>query len=180
MGVRDRGPVNPSKHPKPYQREVKLTDGEVHKFTPDTDLSGLPAAPRPSLQKRIRFEITDEKGVKHIHTVEGPISRADLMKTMDALEMMELAPTDPRPAIDAGTFFGKVQALLETTFAAGDFSSSDVARELEEKYSQPVKLSTISTYLSRLADRQYIKREKFGNSWVYRRIYLKPAQVAER
>lgn len=136
-----------------------------------------------SLQKRVRFELTDEKGIKHIHVVEGPISREDLMKTMDALELMDLttmdshsAPTTP----NAGTFFGKVQTLLQTSFAAGDFSSSDVAREFEEKFGQPVKLSTISTYLARLADRQYIRREKFGNSWVYRRVYLKPTQVAER
>jgi penicillinase repressor len=172
--------VNASEHPKSYQRGVKLSDGGVHKFTPDTALSELQTPTRSNLQKRVRFELTDEKGIKHIHVVEGPISRADLMKTMDALEMMDLAPTDSHPSIDSGTFFGKVQTLLETTFAAGDFSSSDVAREFEEKYSQPVKLSTISTYLSRLADRQYIKREKFGNSWVYRRVYLKPAQVAER
>jgi Penicillinase repressor len=132
------------------------------------------------LQKRIRFELTDEKGVKHIHVVEGPISREDLMKTMDALELMDLATADSNATPDSGTFFGKVQTLLQTSFAAGDFSSSDVAREFEEKYGQPVKLSTISTYLSRLADRQYIRREKFGNSWVYRRVYLKPTQVAER
>jgi predicted transcriptional regulator len=69
---------------------------------------------------------------------------------------------------------------LETTFAAGDFSSSDVARELEDKYNQPVKLSTISTYLARLADKHYIRRERFGNSWVYRRVYLKTSQLAER
>ncbi len=133
------------------------------------------------MQKRIKFEFTDEKGTKHIHIVEGPVSRQDLMKTMDALEMMDLAPAESaHPTPDEGTFFGKVQTLLETTFSAGDFSSSDVAREFEEKYSQPVKLSTISTYLARLADRQYIKRERFGNSWVYRRVYLKQAQVAER
>lgn len=133
-----------------------------------------------SLQKRIKFEFTDERGTKHIHVVEGPISREDLMKTMDALEMMDLQPADSRPTPNEGTFFGKVQTLLETTFAAGDFSSSDVAREFEDKYAQPVKLSTISTYLARLADKQYIKRERFGNSWVYRRVYLKPTQIAER
>ncbi len=102
------------------------------------------------------------------------------MKTMDALELMDLTTADSNSTPDAGTFFGKVQTLLQTSFAAGDFSSSDVAREFEEKYGQQVKLSTISTYLSRLADRQYIRREKFGNSWVYRRVYLKPTQVAER
>lgn len=133
------------------------------------------------MQKRVRFEFTDERGTKHIHVVEGPtISREDLVRTMEALEMMDLEVAGSHPTPNEGTFFGKVQTLLETTFAAGDFSSSDVAREFEEKYAQPVKLSTISTYLARLADKQYIKRERFGNSWVYRRVYLKPAQVAER
>jgi hypothetical protein len=163
---------------------VKLTDREVHKFIPDTAKCQLPARARPegqSLQKRVKFEFTDDSGRKHIHIIEGPISREDLVKTMEALEMMDLEVTaNSRPAPNEGTFFGKVQVILETTFAAGDFSSSDVAREFEEKYGHPVKLSTISTYLSRLADKQYIKRERFGNSWVYRRVYLKPAQVAER
>jgi len=132
------------------------------------------------LQKRVKFEFTDDAGKRHIHIVEGPISREDLVKTMEALEMMDLEVAPSRPTPNEGTFFGKVQTLLETTFAAGDFSSSDVAREFEEKYGTPVKLSTVATYLARLADRQYIKRERFGNSWVYRRVYLKPAQVAER
>ena len=130
--------------------------------------------------RRVKFELEDERGRKTYHIVEGPVNRNDLMRTMDALEIMNLA-NEPQPRKpDEATFFGKVQTLLETTFAAGDFSSSDVAREFEEKYGTPVKLSTVATYLARLVDRQYIKRERFGNSWVYRRVYLKPAQVAER
>jgi hypothetical protein len=132
------------------------------------------------LLKRVKFELEDEHGRKSFHIVEGPVSRNDLMKTMDALEMMDQSLEHAPHAPDEGTFFGKVQTLLETTFAAGDFSSSDVAREFEDKYGQPVKLSTISTYLARLADKQYIKRDRFGNSWVYRRVYLKPTQVTER
>lgn len=130
--------------------------------------------------RRVKFELEDEKGRKSFHVVEGPISRTDLMKAMDGLEIMGLTAEPPLHAPDQDTFFGKVQALLETAFAAGDFSSSDVAREFEEKYGQPVKLSTISTYLVRLVDKQYVRRERFGNSWVYRRVYLKPTQVAER
>jgi hypothetical protein len=132
------------------------------------------------LLKRVKFELEDERGRKRFHVVEGPVSRSDLMRTMDALEIMDQSLEHTPRTPDEGTFFGKVQTLLETTFAGGDFSSSDVAREFEEKYGQPVKLSTISTYLSRLADKQYIKRERFGNSWVYRRVYLKPTQIAER
>ncbi len=132
------------------------------------------------LLKRVKFELEDERGRRSFHIVEGPVSRNDLMKTMDALELMDQSLEHTPHAPDEGTFFGKVQTLLETSFAAGDFSSSDMAREFEDKYSQPVKLSTISTYLARLVDKQYVKRERFGNSWVYRRVYLKPTQVAER
>jgi len=132
------------------------------------------------LRKRIKIELEDEEGTKYTLALEGMVSRDKVMKAMDMLEVMDVPLEHSPRAPDQGTFFGKVQALLETTFAAGDFSSSDVAREFEDKYGQPVKLSTISTYLARLSDRQYIKRERFGNSWVYRRVYLKPAQVAER
>ncbi len=132
------------------------------------------------MRKRIRIELEDEEGTKYTLALEGTVSRDKLMKAMDMLEVMDVPLEHSHRAPDEGTFFGKVQTLLETTFAAGDFSSSDVAREFEDKYGQPVKLSTISTYLARLADKQYIKRERFGNSWVYRRVYLKPAQVAER
>ena len=132
------------------------------------------------MRKRIKIELEDEEGTKFTLALEGAISRDKLMKAMDMLEVMDVPIEHSRKAPDEGTFFGKVQTLLETTFAAGDFSSSDVAREFEEKYSQPVKLSTISTYLARLVDKQYVKRERFGNSWVYRRVYLKPAQIAER
>ena len=132
------------------------------------------------MHKRIKIELQDDEGTKFTLALEGAVSRDKLMKAMDMLEIMDFPVERSHRPPDEGTFFGKVQTILETTFAAGDFSSSDVAREFEEKYSQPVKLSTISTYLSRLAEKQYIKREKFGNSWVYRRVYLKPTQVAER
>ncbi len=132
------------------------------------------------MRKRIKIELEDEEGTKFTLALEGAVSRDKLMKAMDMLEVMDVPLEHAPKAFNEGTFFGRVRTLLETTFAAGDFSSSDVAREFEDKYNQPVKLSTISTYLARLADKQYIKREKFGNSFVYRRVYLKPAQVAER
>jgi hypothetical protein len=133
------------------------------------------------LKKRVKIELEDEEGTKFTLALEGKVSRAKLLKAVDMLEIMDV-PLDHEveKAPDQGTFFGKVAALIETTFASGDFSTSDVAREFEEKYGQPIKLSMISTYLSRLADKEYLRRERFGNSWVYRRVYLKASQVAER
>jgi len=132
------------------------------------------------LRRRIRIEVEDGEGTKYTLALEGKVSRDKLMKAVDMLEIMDVPIDHSYKAPDQGTFFGKVMTLLETEFAAGDFSSSDVARGFEEKYNQPVKLSTISTYLARLAEKEYIKRERFGNSWVYRRVYLRTNQVAER
>ncbi len=132
------------------------------------------------LRKRIKIELEDDEGTKYTLALEGTLSREKLMKAVDVLEIMDVPLQRPTRTVDNSTFFGRMMTLLDTTFAAGDFSSSDVAREFEERYSQPVKLSTVSTYLSRLVDKQYIKRERFGNSWVYRRAYLKQNQIAER
>lgn len=126
------------------------------------------------MRRRIKIELQDDEGVKYTVALEGAVSRDKVMKAMDMLEVMDIpieAGHGRKP--DEGTFFGKVMTLIESTFSAGDFSSSDVAREFEERYGQPVHLSTISTYLSRLVDKDYLRRERFGNSWVYRRAYLK-------
>jgi hypothetical protein len=132
------------------------------------------------LRRRIKIEVEDEEGTKYTLALEGKVSRDKLMKAVDMLEIMDVPMDHSYRAPDQRTFFGKVMTLLETDFAAGDFSSSDIARGFEEKYNQPAKLSTVSTYLARLADKQYIRRERFGNSWVYRRVYLKTNQLAER
>ena len=132
------------------------------------------------MRKRIKIEVEDEEGTKYTLALEGKVSRDKLMKAVDMLEIMDVPMDHSYREPDEGTFIGKMMTLLETEFAAGDFSSSDVARGFEEKYNQPAKLSTISTYLARLVERQYIRRERFGNSWVYRRVYLKTNQIAQR
>jgi penicillinase repressor len=133
------------------------------------------------LRKRIKIELQDDEGTKYTLALEGKLSRDKLMKAAELLELMDI-PLESgfEKPNDSNTFFGKVHQLIEDEFSSGDFSSSDVAREFEEKYNTPVHLSTISTYLSRLADKSYLRREKFGNSWVYRRAFLKASQVAER
>ena len=133
------------------------------------------------MRKKIKIELEDDEGTKYTISLEGKLSRDKLMKAAELLEIMDVpVESGLEKTNDGSSFFGKVQKLIEDEFSGGDFSSSDVAREYEEKYNQPVRLSTISTYLSRLADKEYLRREKFGNSWVYHRAFLKTSQVAQR
>ncbi len=137
--------------------------------------------PPCGLRKRVRIELEDEEGTKYTISLEGAVSRDKLMKAAEMLEIMDV-PLESGYHRDRndGTFFGKVRNVIETTFSSGDFSSSDVAREFEEKYSEAVHLSTVSTYLARLTEANYLRRERFGNSWVYRRVLLKTSQAAEK
>lgn len=133
------------------------------------------------MRKRIKIELEDEDGTKYTLSLEGKVSRDKLMKAAEMLEIMDVPlESGLKKEADENTFFGKVQTLIESEFSSGDFSSSDVATMFEEKYNEPVRLSTISTYLSRLAEKNYLRRERFGNSWAYRRAFLRANQVAER
>lgn len=133
------------------------------------------------LRKKIKIEVEDEDGTRYTLALEGRVSRDKILKAVDMLEVMDV-PIDQgeeRPVGD-GTFYGKVMSLIEAGFSTAEFSSSDVARELDEHFNQPVRLSTVSTYLARLTEKGYLRRERFGNSWVYRRVYVKPVQSIER
>jgi len=133
------------------------------------------------LRKRVKIELQDEEGTKYTLALEGKLSREKVMKVMDLMEMINVPVEDGHGSTpNQDTFFGKLYNLIETAFPGGEFSSSDVAQEFEERYGLPVRLATVSTYLSRLADRNHLRRERFGNSWVYRRIYLKTAQFVDR
>lgn len=128
----------------------------------------------------MKIEVEDDEGTKFTLAVEGTVSREKVMKAIEMLEMMNVPLDHDVYVADENTSFGKIMKLIETNFSTGDFSSADVARAFEETYNRPVRLSTVSTYLSRLVNRDYLIREKFGNSWVYRRTYVKTAHAAER
>jgi len=130
------------------------------------------------LQKRVKVEFQDGTGTKYSLAVEGRISREKVLKIMDLMELVEGNDGIEEPAMDESTTFGQVFKIIEGSYAGKEFSSADIARDYEDQHGQPIALSTVSTYLSRFAERGTLKRQKFGNSWVYRRVHLAPDQVA--
>ena len=133
------------------------------------------------MRKKIKIEVEDEEGTRYTLALEGRVSRDKILKAVDMLDVMDVhIDQGVEKPISDGTFYGKVMALIEAGFATAEFSSSDVAQELEERYNAPIRLSTVSTYLARLVEKGYLRRERFGNSWVYRRVYVKPVQSIER
>jgi len=132
------------------------------------------------MRKRVKVEFVDDNGTKYSLAVEGKVSREKVLKIIDLMDLVQGEDSITQPELDSSTVFGRLFKLIEDSYAAREFSSADIARDYEEQLSGNIGLSTVSTYLSRLADRGVLKRQKFGNSWVYRRTHLQTDYLASR
>jgi hypothetical protein len=124
------------------------------------------------LRKRVKVEFQDDSGTKYTLAVEGRLSREKVLKIMDLMELVDGSAQMEQPNVDQSTTFGRVFKIIQTSYSGKEFSTADIAREYEELHNEPIGLSTISTYLSRMCERGQLRRQKFGNSWVYRQVYL--------
>ena len=132
------------------------------------------------VQKRVKIEFEDGTGGKYTLAVEGKVSREKVLKIIDMMELMDGKTEIRGPEIDGSTSFGKVMNIIDDAYAGREFSTADITRHYEEIHGEPIILSTVSTYLSRLTERGILKRQKFGNSWVYRKVYLQGGQLPVR
>ena len=132
------------------------------------------------MRKKVKVEITDEDGTTYSLALQGTFSQDKVMKMMELLDLLGRTEhgshTPPLP--NESTIYGKILKLIHSSYTAKEFSSADIAREYEDTYASPIPLSTVSTYLSRLADRGTLNRQKFGNSWVYRVSHVSKDQLA--
>lgn len=124
------------------------------------------------MRKRVKVEFQDDTGTKYSLAVEGRISREKVLKIIDLMELVEGDHSLQPPLIDKSSVFGKVMGIIDSSYQGKDFSTADIARDYEEEQLESISLSTVSTYLSRLTERGTLQRQKFGNSWVYRRVHL--------
>jgi hypothetical protein len=137
---------------------------------------------RPShLRKKVKVEITDEEGTTYSLALHGKFSQDKVMRMMELLDFFGQGDHNTSRALlpDESTIYGKILKLIQSSYSTKEFSSADIARDYEERLGSPIPLSTVSTYLSRQADRGILSRQKFGNSWVYRVAHISDSQLAK-
>lgn len=132
------------------------------------------------LRKRVKLEITDEEGTTYSLSLQGKFSHEKVMQMMELIDMLGQPDHNSSQKLrtDDSTTFGRIVRLIQSSYSTKEFSSADVARDYEDENGSPIPLSTVSTYLSRLADRGLLNRQKFGNSWVYSLSRISSNQVA--
>ena len=120
-------------------------------------------------QKRIRIDVQDKDGAKYDFKIEGNVTKEKVLKI---LELMDLINIEEEQAPNLDSVGGKIWNVIENSFPAGRFTSSEVLEKYEDEYNEPIKLSVVSTYLARFASRNKIERTRAGREWSYQIIRI--------
>ena len=120
-------------------------------------------------QKRIRIDVQDKDGAKYDFKIEGNVTKE---KALKIFELMDLINIEEEQAPNLDSVGGKIWNVIENSFPAGRFTSSEVLEKYEDEYNEPIKLSVISTYLARFASRNRIERTRAGREWSYQIIRI--------
>jgi hypothetical protein len=123
----------------------------------------------------MRVELFDSDGNRYTIAFEGQVTRDKALRLLDLVELLGGTSGDG-PAVTSGpampnrslSRFEKVQLVIQKNFPLIWFSSKDIQSVYEQELKEPVGLSTISTYLSRMATKGMLLRTGGPNSLKYK------------
>ncbi|MCY4491513.1 MAG: hypothetical protein OXC46_08640 [Thaumarchaeota archaeon] len=124
-------------------------------------------------KKRIRIDMEDADGARFEIKLEGNVTRDKILKIFDTLNLMDIEEEETAPKMDS--VGSKIWHIIDKFFPMGKFTSTDVLEKYEDEFNEPVKLSIISTYLSRFSIKGRVSRARTGREWTYQII-----KVAQR
>lgn len=121
-------------------------------------------------RKRIRIDLEDSEGAKYNFNLEGNITREKILKIFELMDLMNIEEEQNTPNLES--MGAKIWNIIDKFFPVGKFTSSEIQENYEDEYNEPIKLATISTYLSRFNTKGRIERAKNGREWTYQTIKL--------
>ncbi len=124
-------------------------------------------------RKRIRIDLEDSDGAKYNFSLEGNVTREKMLKIFELMNLMNIEEPEVG-GIQLDSIGAKIWNVIDKNFPLGKFTSSMILEKYEDEYEEPIKLSVISTYLSRFTVKGKVVREKQGKEWAYQ--ILKIAQ----
>ena len=124
-------------------------------------------------KKRIRIDMEDADGARYDIKLEGNVTREKVLKIF---EMMDLMNIEEQETTNMDSIGSKIWHIVDKFFPMGKFTSTNILEKYEDEYNEPVKLSIISTYLSRFSTKGKVDRIRTGREWTYQAIKLSQKQ----
>ena len=124
-------------------------------------------------KKRIRIDMEDADGARYDIKLEGNVTREKVLKIFEMMDLMNIEEQETTNMDSTGS---KIWHIVDKFFPMGKFTSTNILEKYEDEYNEPVKLSIISTYLSRFSSKGKIDRIRTGREWTYQTIKLSQKQ----
>jgi len=121
--------------------------------------------------RKVRVEVFDGAGNRYTVAFEGQVSREKALRLLDIVELLGGMPGIGPAGSDTPSELPKLEkmrVIIERHFPIIWFSSKDVRMVYERELKEPVGLSTVSTYLSRMAARGTLMKGGAPNARRYR------------
>ena len=137
--------------------------------------------------RKMRVELFDNDGNRYTVAFEGQVTRDKALRLLDLVELLGGAPSEEQFAPSSSSLtnrmfsrFDKVQLVIRKSFPLIWFSSKDVQSVYEQELKEPVSLSTVSTYLSRMASKGFLIRNGGANNLKYKVLVSTPQAVIKQ
>lgn len=135
--------------------------------------------------RKMRVELFDNEGNRYTLAFEGQITRDKALRLLDLVELLGGVP-DEHPSgarnfpVEATSRFEKVRVVIQKNYPLVWFSSKDIQLVYEQDLKEPISLSTVSTYLSRMANKGYLLRTGGANNLKYKISSMTPQAVIKQ
>ena len=121
-------------------------------------------------KKRIRIDLEDSDGARYDIKLEGNVTRDKVLKIFEMMDLMNIEEAEePTNMNSVGS---KIWHIVDKFFPTGKFTTTNILEKYEDEYNEPVKLSVISTYLSRFSSKGRVNRSRIGREYNYHAIPL--------
>lgn len=121
--------------------------------------------------RKMRVELFDSDGNRYTIAFEGQVTREKALRLLDLVELLGGAPSEGSSINTSSSMpsrvlsrFEKVQLVVQKSFPLIWFSSKEIQSVYEQELKEPVSLSTVSTYLSRMASKGILLRTGGSNN----------------
>lgn len=123
--------------------------------------------------RKMRIELFDSDGDKYTISFEGRVTREKAIRLLDLVELLGGMPDDQanpggNTSLNNLSKYDKVRLVVQENFPIGWFTSKEVQTVYERKIKKPINLSTVSTYLSRMAERGMLTKVRASKHLKYR------------
>ncbi len=137
--------------------------------------------------RKMRVELFDSEGNRYTVAFEGQITRDKALRLLDLVELLggmpgenPSAPTGNGSSVSLASRFEKVRSVVQKSFPLVWFASKDVQSVYEQDLKEPINLSTVSTYLSRMVTKGLLLRTGSGNNLKYKISSVTPQAVIKQ